>query len=357
MLRSQKNGFPWLLLLSILMVSACSMVTAPRPTLVSQQGTPSPFLPTVTPMPTITPTPPPLGSSANPLVIGVISPNPSQSQMTALQTLSDLLSEALAIEVTHTIFPTYLDLETELQKKLVHLVWLQPVEYLLASEKELVTAQLVANHLGITAYGIQFIGHQDSNFKLYFDVGNNQSTASAATALSQLAGLRPCLTSENSLAGYWLPLGYLEQANIQVQEPIQTYSYSASLRALYIKGVCSFSATYAISGDPRSSSEVITDLPDVMSRLPVLWVSPPIIPSLNFSISPDLPLPLINQLTDFLLQYSRTDTGKLVLTDTNQYAIEALEPIQDSAYEELRNLLSIQDVRLPNILNSNNQPK
>ena len=115
------------------------------------------------------------------------------------------------------------------------------------------------------------MGHTDSDFEIYFNAGTNSSTADARAALGQLSGLRGCLTDENSLAGYWVPLGYLNLNNIPSLEPIQTYSYSASIRALYIKGVCSFAATYAISADPRTSSEVITDLPDVIEKLPE-WI-------------------------------------------------------------------------------------
>ncbi|MGV8050327.1 MAG: phosphate/phosphite/phosphonate ABC transporter substrate-binding protein [Anaerolineaceae bacterium] len=337
-----------------LLLIGCSPSTAARPTLIPQNGTVTPFLATSTPMPTFTPTLPPLGSEANPLVMAVIANQAPTDQLTALDTLTNELSESLNLQVIAKSFPDYFSLESALQKGQVHLAWLQPVEYLLVSEKDLLSSHLVTNHLGVTAYGIQFLSHRDSNFTSYYDMGTMLSTTNAVKALAQFSGLRPCLTSDTSLAGYWLPLGYLKQNNIPIQEPVLTYSYSANLRALYIKGVCDFTATYAISGDPRSSSEVITDLQDVMARLPIIWISPAVIPNLNLSIAPELPLPIQTQISEFLLNYSRTETGRQVLSDANQYSIAELEPLPDDAYTDLRLLLEIQDVRLPNLVPSAN---
>ncbi|MFZ3070448.1 MAG: PhnD/SsuA/transferrin family substrate-binding protein [Anaerolineaceae bacterium] len=331
-------------------LAGCSSLTAARPSSVPQNSTPTPFLATSTPMPTFTPTLAPLGSEANPIVMAAVSAAPSADQIAALESLANELSNSLNLKVIGQTYPDYIALETALQKGQLHLAWLQPTEYLLASEKGLVTSQLVANHLGVTAYGIQFLGHKDANLTSYFDVGTHLSTATAATALAQFSGMRPCLTSENSLAGYWLPMGYLVQNNIPTQPPVLTFSYSASLRALYIKGVCDFTATYAISADPRSSSEVITDLQDVMDRLPIIWMSPAVVPNLNFSVSPSIEFPIQIQISEFLRDYSRTDVGKKVLSDANQYEIAELEPLPDDAYADLRLLLEVQNVRLPSLV-------
>jgi len=184
----------------------------------------------------------------------------------------------------------------------------------------------------------------------FYDVGTGKASAEAAAALAQFAGLRPCLTQTKSLAGYWLPLAYLAQNNIPTQPPILTYSYSAAMRAVYIKGICDFTATYAISSDPRTSSEVIGDLPDALQRLPIIWISPAVIPNLAFAASPSLPLPLTVQISDYLLQLGRTEDGRTLLTALNQYDIAGLEAIPDDAYTPLRQLLAAADAHLIDIL-------
>ena len=339
-----------LVLLSTLLFSACSPAVESRPTAVISYSTRNPLMVTATPMPTFTPTPAPLGSANNPIVMGLIAVNPPQTQLDALLELTAQLSTFLQMSVTGKFFPDYLILEAALQKQQVHLAWLGPVEYLLASEKGLLSSQLVSNHLGVNAYGIQFLAHKDSNLISYYDIGTGKATADAATALAQFSGMRPCLTQTKSLAGYWIPLAYLAQNNIPTQPPVLAYSYSAAMRAVYIKGICDFTATYAIASDPRTSSEVIGDLQDALDRLPIIWISPAVIPNLAFSASPQLPLPLTVQISEYLLQLSRSDSGRALLSEVNQYEIAGLEAMPDDAYSVLRNLLAATDARLIDLL-------
>jgi len=345
-----RKRYSFFLLVLCVLVSACAAQPAARPSALPAGVTPTAFLSTSTPMPTFTPTSAPLGSPQNPIVMAVISAEADSVQISRLDSLSAQLSGFLGLSVAGKTFPDYLSLEEALQKQEVQLAWLNPVEYLLASAKGLLNSQLVANHLGVTAYGVQFLGHKDANLTRYYDAGSNLATAPAATALAQFAGLTPCLTNEKSLPGYWVPLGYLAQNAVTTQSPVLTRTYSAAIRALYIKGVCDFTATYAIASDPRTSSEVITDLPDVIDRLPIIWLSPAVIPNLNFSVSPLLPLSVSAQITNYLLELSRTESGRQQLSELNAYEIARLEPQPDSAYDALRELLAVQNLRLTNLL-------
>ena len=345
-----RKSFLVLVLLGLLAVTACGVGVRPIPTLSHDFTTSTPDAGYPTAMPTFTPTPAALGSLENPIVIAQVDPSPSVEQQAAFNDLTSLLGGHLQMTVVGRFYNSYQDLEYALQRQQVHFAWLQPVEYLLASQKGLATALLVTNHLGVTGYGVQFLGHSDSNFVSYFNVGTYSSTANANVALAQLSGLRGCLTEENSLAGYWVPLGYFNLNNIPTLKPVQTYSYSASIRALYIKGICNFAATYAISADPRTSSEVITDLPEVIEKLPILWMSPPVIPNLNLSFTPQIDLTLQSRVSDFLRDYARSDSGKAQLSSALEYEVAALEPLPDVAYAPLRDLLSASGVRLADLL-------
>lgn len=341
-----------LFLVGIFAFSACAPSLRVAPTLSHDfsTSTPNPGYPTA--MPTFTPTPAALGSAENPIVIALVHPSPTTEQQSALSEIANQLGTLLQQSVTARFFSSYHDLEYALQRQQVHFAWLQPVEYLLASQKGLATSLLVSNHLGVTGYGVQFLGHSDSGMVPYFNVGTHTSTAPASAALAQLSGLRGCLTDDHSLAGYWVPLGYLIQNNIPFLEPVQTYSYSAAIRALYIKGVCGYAATYAVSADPRTSSEVIKDLPDTIEKLPVLWLSPQIIPNLNLSFSPQVDLSLQSRVSDFLRDFARTDAGKAQLSLALSYEVAALEPLPDSAYSTLRELLAVTNVRLADLLSN-----
>jgi phosphonate transport system substrate-binding protein len=345
-----RKSFLVMVLLGLLAVTACGVGAKPVPTLSHDFTTSTPAANYPTAMPTFTPTPAALGSLENPLVIAIVKPSPSAEQQAAFSELAALLGGNLQMTVISRFYSSYQELELALQRQQVHFAWLPPVEYLLASQKGLATALLVTNHLGVTGYGVQFLGHSDSDFTPYFNAGTNSSTADARVALGQFSGLRGCLTEENSLAGYWVPLGYLNLHNIPTLDPVQTYSYSASIRALYIKGVCSFAATYAISADPRTSSEVITELPDVIEKLPIIWLSPPVIPNLNLSFSPQVDLTLQSRVSDFLRDYARSDAGKAQLSLALNYEVAALEPMPDLAYNPLRELLVASGVRLADLL-------
>ena len=345
-----RKSFLVLVLLGLVAVTACGAGAKPIPTLSHNVTTSTPAANYPTALPTFTPTPAALGSLENPIVIAMVHASPSPEQQTAFNDLASLLGGHLQMTVISRYYNTYQELEFALQRQKVHFAWLQPVEYLLASQKGLATALLVSNHLGVTGYGVQFLGHSDSNFTPYFNVGTNSSTADARVALAQLSGLRGCLTEDNSLAGYWVPLGYLNLNNIPTLEPVQTFSYSASIRALYIKGVCSFAATYAIAADPRTSSEVITDLPEAIEKLPILWMSPPVIPNLNLSFTPQVDLTLQSRFSDFLRDHARSDAGKAQLSLALNYEVAALEPLPDSAYAPLRELLAASGVRLADLL-------
>lgn len=339
-----------LFLTLMLILSACASDQL-RPTttveLTSVQGEEN----SPTPLPTYTPTLAAQGSQENPYLIGLIDATVSENQHKAAEELAAQLSEALGMYFAWEFFADYLQLEEALQKNIVQFVWLQPIEYILSAQKQLLTSVLVTNHLGVTAYGVQFLANSSSNFSTFYDSGTQTSTANAAAALQQFAGLRPCFISQSSLSGYWVPNGFLTRSAITTQPPVFTYSTSASIRALYIKGVCDFAATYAYFADPRTSSEIITDLPDALSIVPIIWASGKIIPNLNLSAAPTLDLALRNRLAEFLIQLVRTDNGKQLITTALDYEVAGLDGLQDGTYDELRSLLRSQGVNLYSLLN------
>ncbi|NLG41094.1 MAG: PhnD/SsuA/transferrin family substrate-binding protein [Chloroflexi bacterium] len=335
--------------ISLIILSACGSLTV-QPTLEFNPQTAIPELVPPTPMPTYTPTPAPLGSPENPIVIGLIIQENVAGQAEALQSVLMQLSEGLSLSFTNMIFTNYVDLELALQRGEVDMAWLTAPEYLLASQKDLVSALLVTNHLGVTSIGVQFLGHKDADFQTFYNPATNTSEATPAQALTQLSGLRPCLTEEDSLSGYWLPLGYLSQNNISYTRPVLTYSFSASIRALYVKGICSYAVTYAHSADPRTSSEVISDLTDVIINVPILWISPPIIPNLNLSVSKQMELTLQNRISEFLRNFSREEPGKSLLSQMLNYEVAQLEPLHDTSYQALRDILTTTDVRLADLV-------
>lgn len=332
-----------------LLLQACSTGSSARPQVEGNSpANVNAFSPT--PLPTYTPTPAALGSTENPITLGLIASGNNQEQKLALDQLVMKLQQDLNLQFAYGFFTGYFELEEAILNGNVGLTFLGPIEYLIGNQKDLFSAGLVSTHAGVKSYGTQFFAHKDSNFQPFFDPTTNTSNTNPATALRQFNGTKGCFISEKSLAGYWVPVGYLKSANIPIQDPVFTQSSAASLRSLYIQGVCQFAPTYSSISDPRTASIVINDLPDIMDKVPVIWASPPVIPNRAIFYSNALELPLQTKISEFLIQFSNTTEGREMISKALDYEINGLSAVPDSFYDALSNLLNVQEIRLSDLL-------
>lgn len=297
-----------------------------------------------TPEPTPTATLEPLGSEGNPIILGLVPAESAPDQASQAATLAQKLSEAVGFSVKILVVDDYDALLSEMQAGAVHLAFLQPITYIAAHQNQLADVVLLTNHFGVYYYGVQFLANVESGFASYFDPNTNRNTADAATALGQLTGKKPCWTDPASVSGYILPAGILAENQISVSRGATLLAQTATIRALYIKGICDFGATFAISGDPRTSSAVINDLPDVRERVIILWQSDPAIPNLNLSFTPALPAEMRPPLIQAFLDLARNEEGKALLAAaTGNYEIQDMRVVDDSIYDPLRDALEALD--------------
>jgi phosphonate transport system substrate-binding protein len=175
----------------------------------------------------------------------------------------------------------------------------------------------------------------------YFDPITNTNTADPVTALGQFAGLRPCWVEPQSIAGYIVPAGILSQIGVISQPAVWSQTSSAIIRSLYVGGVCDFGATFSISGDPRTASDILNDLPDVMDKVQVIWRSDPIIPNMSLSFTPDLDEKLTRELSAAWIEINQQPETLTALSTMLDYDIQALRPITNSYFDSLRAYLSI----------------
>jgi phosphonate transport system substrate-binding protein len=326
------------ILILVISVSGCSSATlTTTPTASSEPDT----------FPSPTPTPVPLGEPDNPLVIGWVDITTDSASEIAINELLDSLNSNSEVTVAFQVFPGDQELYAALENREIQAAWLQPLTYIRAHENDLAEVSLLSNHFGTYFYGTQFLANAESGLISYFDPTANKSTGDLLGALAQLDGKRPCWVEPGSISGYILPLGLLEEANIQVQQGVLSQSYTAVIRSLYIKGICDFGATFSISGDPRTSSSVLDDLPDAVERVVVIWQSEAVIPNLNFSISPlvedELRRPIIQSLIDIV----KTEEGKRNLTLVlNNYEIQDLKVVDDSIYDPIRTAVQFSNTDL-----------
>jgi len=107
--------------------------------------------------------------------------------------------------------------------------------------------------------------------------------------------------------------------------------------------------TYTMTGDPFTASEILRDLPDAQEQVIVIWRSEGIIPNLNLSASPALPLDIRYKLEEAILNISKDPNGLILLNSSLEYDVGALKSIRDQIYDPLRNLLYLLELDLKEI--------
>lgn len=293
----------------------------------------------LTPSPVPTPTPIPLGQPGNPVIIAFVNENSGAPLKPEMSELASALSAQTGITLEARNYDTDEALIDAMKKNRVHMAWFHPTTYIYAQDEGFADVGLLSNHFGVYLYGFQILANIESGFIVYYDTATNQNADEAAVALQQLLGKRPCWIDPQSLSGFILPASLLKQNDISVLEGVQTQTHTAAVRALYIKGICDFAATFSLSGDPRTSPSILADLPDAINRIPILWRSDAIIPNLNLSFHSALPDDLRTSLTTAMIDIIQTDTGKSVVSAALNYDIQDLRIVDDSIYDPIRSAL------------------
>lgn len=292
---------------------------------------------TPTAAPTMTATPVPLGHPDNPIAIGLVVRAANPDIEAAINTLLEYLNTNSPVATAIRVYPGDQELYDALKAGQIQAAWLQPLTYIMAHDNNLIDVSLLTNHFGTYFYGTQFLANSESGFTTYFDPVANRSTADLITALSQFDGRRPCWVEPGSISGYILPLGLLGQIDVLVQPAVLTQTYPAVVRSLYIKGVCDFGATFSVSGDPRTSSAVVNDIPDATERVIVIWQTEAVIPNLNFSFTPFVSEELRANIQSALQDFIKTENGKSTLSlALDNYDVQDLKVVDDSIYDPIR---------------------
>lgn len=325
------------LVMIIFVLSACASQT-PFPTQ-TPSATPEPIITpteTATLRPTPTATEPPLGSEGNPISIGfLLNPNESPA-IEAAEDIAFLIAEDTGFQVESALYPDFQSLSTAVIDGDIDLFWLDPLEYIYLNWEGEAEVVLLTNHLGVYAYGVQFMANVERGFSSYFNTEANASFGDPVEALQQFSGTRPCFIEPTSLPGYLAPMGLLANTSTPTLDPVFTYNYEAVVRALYVQGICDFGVSYALTGDPRTSSSILQDITQAQEQVVIIWQSDGIIPNKNLSASPDLPLDIRFRLQEAFLDLPNSQEGLTLLSNALNYEVEAMKIIEDAFYNPLR---------------------
>jgi phosphonate transport system substrate-binding protein len=343
-----KSARPKAILVFLLcfLITACSSVETATPALPTATASPTTIpqetrTPTQAPTrrPTSTPTLAPLGESSNPIIIGFVISENETLRSEAADEIAFLIQNDTDLTVESRIFEDYAGLTEAIDEESVHLFWLQPLAYIHLNWQEQAQVMLVANHLGVYAYGVRFMAHSDRGFSVNYDPDTDTSPGEPIPTLQQFSGTRPCFLSPTSLTGYYVPMGLLANASTPTQDPVFVYDYSGIIRALYIQGICDFGVGYALTGDPRTAADLVTDFPNLQNIVITVWQSQNIIPNLNLSASPTVPVHLRFRIQESFQDLAQEPGNLTSLSTALDYDVSGFKPVTDAFYNPLRDMI------------------
>ncbi|MGA2111220.1 MAG: phosphate/phosphite/phosphonate ABC transporter substrate-binding protein [Anaerolineales bacterium] len=329
--------------LLVVVMAACAPAATPVPTAAPTEAT----APTAPAAPTAAPAASPteatvanLGTAANPIVVGFEPSATSQSITTGGTEVLDLLSQATGLTFKGVVPTSYAALTEAMGSGNAQIGWMATFAYILAHQKGYANVALITMRNGSQYYGSQFIARADAGYK---PAADTPATSADISTLLQFKGKRPCFVDPQSASGYVLPLIFLKSAGLNpdtdLKAPLYLEGHDQVARAVYVGGICDFGTTYV---DARA--DVTTDLPDIMTKVEVVFETPPIIPNDNMSYAPDMPQDMQAKITAAMLQIAGTDAGKKALNDL--YQIGGLTQGQDTFYDQFRSYLQSSGIDL-----------
>lgn len=303
--------------------------------------------PPVTTAPAVTATvtlqPKPLGDPENPVVQGIVTEEENQISIEASTRLDNQLKSFVGFTFQTRFFKDYSVLLNEMDQGKIHLAWLPPMTFIFAQQTNLAQIIFLTNHFGVFQYGSQFLANIENGFTPYFDPALGVNIADAATALQQFGARQPCFIDSTSPSGYILPASLLKSNTIHTLPGAMLQNHTAVIRALYIKDICDFGVTFAISGDPRTSAN-LQDLPDVTDRIQIIWRSEPVIPNTNLSALPEIPDQMRTDIITAFQEVAKSEDGLQLISTVLQYEVQGLKQFDNSVYVPLQDALKILDI-------------
>ena len=315
-----------LIIFVLIFIMSCSLPQVK----ITQQATATPG-PVVTPTDTALPLlpKPELGQAENPLILALAPSSNSQAQIDAAKVIAAQFKERTGYSVVTVTSDSYTGLVDALEKGNAHIVLLDPFSYELAYQKGLVQAAFAVVKDGKDMYGSQFIASRKGGFESYYDPLTQTNTAEAAVALAQFADKKPCWSDETSPSGYVIPLGYLNQNQVQIRPAAFVQGHPTVVRSVYAGGICDFGATYI---DARKFPSLEDQYPDLMEQVLVVWQIPEIIPYSVLALSTNMPQSIRDLFTNIIPAIMQTDDGKAAFQAA--YDIKELLPVNDAYYAE-----------------------
>ena len=238
--------------------------------------------------------------------------------------------------------------------------------YVLAHDKYNMDVALAVVRRGWHVYWAEYVVRRDSEIQ----------------TLTDLNGKSWAFPSTTSTSGYLVPASYFMKNGIEPGKRVDAGGHPQSVIAV-LEGSADFATVYfsppmndwkisdppepetgeftyeEVSGSIRAYRggvrlqdariAVLGTYPNAVEDLRILALSDPI-PNDTVSFSADFPAEVRQQIAEGLVAYSETEEGQAVLSDDRFYAITGFTPVEDAAFDPIRDMITGLGMREEDIL-------
>jgi phosphonate transport system substrate-binding protein len=275
--------------------------------------------------------PPKLGSEENPIIWAFVPSGDTQKIVAGGNSVADLILKQTGLYVKVMVATDYAGVIEALSSKppKAHMASLATFAYVLAADRGVAKAALVAVRFGSPYYNGQIIANVNSGINTLADLKGK--TFARPDPLSTSGWIIPELTMRaNGI-----------NPDTDLKRIVDAGGHTAVATAVY-NGDVDAGATFV---DARQS--IKKDHPDVNDKVKVINVSVNI-PNDGVQFSPGVPQDIQDQLTNALLAISKTEEGKKALNQAYQWT--GLEKQGDSFYDPFRQVLQASGVKIEDLM-------
>ncbi len=273
----------------------------------------------------------PLGSEDNPIIWSFVPSGEMERVAAGAEDVADMLQEETGYYFKTNVATEYVGVVEALSSDppKAHMASLATFAYIMAADRGVAEAELVAVRYGSPTYNGQFITQKDSGISEVADFAGK--TFARADPLSTSSWIIPMI--EMKAAGV--------DPETDLSNVVDAGSHDTVVSAVY-NGDADVGATYV---DARTRLE--EDYPDVMEKVVVIGVTVDI-PNDGVQFHPSISEEMRGEIVDALLKIASTEEGKEALNTAYQW--NALEKHDDEFYDPFRQVLQASGIAVQELM-------
>jgi phosphonate transport system substrate-binding protein len=298
---------------------------------------------------------PKLGSARNPIKLYFVPSVEVAVIVESGEAIAEYLKSQTGYEFEVKVPTTYAAVIEELgAAEQDAMAFIPAMGYVIANEKYGVEVALTVVRFGWGYYWAQYIVPRDS----------------PAQSLKDLDGKSWAYGSVTSTSGYLVPKSYFVKNGINPGQEVETGGHNQSVIAVY-EGQADFGTTFFSApgndwkvGDPPepagdievreengstrvyvggqrirdARASVLSTYKDVVNKVRILEISDPI-PNDTVSYCKGFPEDMKAKINKGLMDFAKTEEGKAVLENDKFYDISDFEPVADSKFDPIRDMI------------------